>query len=62
MAANRTAKRPPGSNTSNNFTSIVTRSVIICGCPESRVGTCRALRGYDAGTRGTDPRPNAPLP
>eukprot|EP00966_Prymnesium_polylepis_P205425 4760360-Prymnesium_polylepis.1 len=34
----------------------------ICGCPESRVGTCRALQGYDAGTRGTDPRPNTPLP
>eukprot|EP00966_Prymnesium_polylepis_P228010 5276277-Prymnesium_polylepis.1 len=27
-----------------------------------RVGTCRALQGYDDGTRGTDPRPNTPLP
>jgi len=27
-----------------------------------RVGTCRALQGYDAGTRGTDPRrPNGTL-
>jgi hypothetical protein len=27
-----------------------------------RVGTCRALQGYDIRARGTDPRPNIPLP
>eukprot|EP00966_Prymnesium_polylepis_P252797 5843607-Prymnesium_polylepis.1 len=27
-----------------------------------RVGTCRALQEYDIRARGTDPRPNTPLP
>eukprot|EP00966_Prymnesium_polylepis_P157845 3647863-Prymnesium_polylepis.1 len=38
-----------------------------CGCWTlymwvPRVGTCRALQGYAILARGTDPRPNAPLP